>query len=95
MLESTAPAQAGQPAGLDGSGRTMAQRADETTWLEDKRDMITLVNRSKNNYILELPAGRYRLDAGRSMLTLKSMLDFDPIKRLVDEGSLAVEQPAK
>lgn len=73
----------------------MAPKANQTTWVEDERNMITLVNRTKNNYILELPAGRYRLDAGRSMLTLKSILEFDQIKRLVDEGSLAVEKPAK
>lgn len=72
----------------------MARDADSFTWTADKRDMITLVNRSKHNYILELPTGRYRLDAGRSMLTLKSILSFEQIKQLVDEGSLAVEKPA-
>jgi hypothetical protein len=72
----------------------MASSANETTWMKDERDMITLVNRSKHNYILELPTGRYRLDAGRSMLTLRSILKFGQIKQLVDEGSLAVEKPA-
>ena len=73
----------------------MARDADSFTWTADKRDMITLVNRSKHNYILELPTGRYRLDAGRSMLTLKSILSFEQIKQLVDEGSLAVEKRTK
>lgn len=70
----------------------MTFRADEATWLDVREAKIKLVNRSKNNYILEMPSGRYRLDAGRTMLTLKSILDFDQVKRLVDEGSLVVEQ---
>lgn len=70
----------------------MAQKADEATWLDVRHEKVTLVNRSKNNYILELPTGRYRLDAGRRMLTLKSILNYAPIQQLVDEGSLAVEK---
>lgn len=58
------------------------------TWQEDSADIIFLENRSKNNYILELPAGRYRLDKGRRMRTLRSILDVEEVQKLVDTGDL-------
>jgi hypothetical protein len=60
--------------------------------MEDKKSIIYLTNKSKHNFILELPAGRYRLDAGRRMRTLKSILDIATIKELVDKGDLVVEK---
>ena len=71
----------------------MADRTADLTWKEAKRDIILLTNHSRQNYILELPAGRYRLDAGRTMRTLRSILTFDQVKQLVDQGLLAVEKP--
>jgi len=68
-----------------------SSRTDDVTWMEDKKSIIVLANKSKNNFILELPAGRYRLDAGRRMRTLKSILDIASIKELVDKGELVVE----
>lgn len=65
---------------------------DEVTWMEDRKQIIFLTNKSRNNFILELPTGRYRLDAGRRMRTLKSILDIAQIKALVDKGELAVEK---
>ena len=50
-----------------------------------------LVNRTGNNYILDLPTGRYRLDAKRRMRTLRSILKYPQIIDLIHEGSLAVE----
>jgi hypothetical protein len=38
-----------------------------------------------------LPAGRCRLDAGRRMRTLRSILSYPQILDLVKEGKLAVE----
>lgn len=61
------------------------------TWTEDPDDMIFLVNRTSNNYILDLPAGRYRLDAGRRMRTLRSILKHQQIMSLVEDGSLTIE----
>lgn len=71
----------------------MADRSAEVTWHEAKREIILLTNRSKQNFILELPTGRCRLDAGRTMRTLRSILTYGEVKQLVDQGLLAVEKP--
>jgi hypothetical protein len=63
----------------------------DNTWQENPADIIVLANRSANNYILELPTGRYRLDAGRKMRTLKSIMNIAQVKQLVDQGDLVVE----
>ena len=71
----------------------MAKRSyDDITWLEDPKNVIVLANRSSRNYILDLPTGQYRLDAGRRMRTLRSILEISQIKALVDNGQLAVEE---
>jgi hypothetical protein len=62
-----------------------------TTWQEDPKDIIILANKSRNNFILELPTGRYRLDAGRRMRTLRSILKIGQVQTLVNEGKLLVE----
>ena len=64
---------------------------DEYTWLENPDNIIILANRSKQNFILDLPAGRCRLDAGRRMRTLRSILAYPEVMDLVKEGKLAVE----
>ena len=69
----------------------MSNNVTGTTWQEDPDDIIVLVNRTRNNYILELPAGRYRLDAGRRMRTLRSIMKIQELKQLIDQGSLALE----
>ncbi len=70
----------------------MAKRSyDDITWLEDPKDVIVLTNRSGKNFILELPTGQYRLDAGRRMRTLRSILEIGQIRELVNAGQLEVE----
>lgn len=70
----------------------MAKRSyDDITWLEDPKDVIVLINRSGKNYILELPTGQYRLDVGRKMRTMRSILEIDQINELVTSGQLEVE----
>lgn len=64
---------------------------DQLTWVHNPKDVIVLVNRSKENYVLDLPTGLYRLDRGRKMRTLRSILKIDSVKKLVDAGSLAIE----
>ncbi len=64
----------------------------ENTWQEDPANIIMLANKSKHNFILELPTGRYRLDAGRRMRTLRSILKINQVKDLVDQGQLAIEK---
>jgi hypothetical protein len=68
----------------------MVQKRDPNTWQEDPADIIVLVNQTRNNYILNLPAGHYRLDAGRKMKTLKSILDIPGVRELVDQGHLVI-----
>lgn len=63
---------------------------DDITWLKDKADVITLENKSRTNYILDLPAGLYRLDAGRRMRTLRSVLQIAQVQQLIDAGDLAL-----
>ena len=65
--------------------------ADAVTWLQIPEDVIVLVNRSERNFILDLPTGRYRLDAGRRMRTLRSILSYPQVIALVDEGQLVIE----
>ncbi len=74
----------------------MARLVDQTerqeyTWKENPDDIIVLVNRSNKNLILDLPTGRYRLDAGRRMRTLRSILKYPQIMALVEEGALVIE----
>ncbi len=61
------------------------------TWQENKDDIIMLANRSDKNFVLELPAGRYRLDAGRRMRTMRSILNISQVKELLQQGSLVIE----
>ena len=50
-----------------------------------------LANRSQHNYMLDLPTGRCRLDAGRRMRTLRSILKISQVKELLDQGNLVIE----
>ena len=61
------------------------------TWQEIPDDIIILVNHSKNNYIIEMPSGRCRLDAGRKIRTLRSIIDIEQVRDLVEEGILTIE----
>ena len=71
----------------------MAKRAyDGITWLEDPKDVIVLANRTERNFVLDLPTGHYRLDAGRRMRTLRSILKVKQIQQLVSDGKLAIEE---
>ena len=63
----------------------------DVTWDENPVDIIMLKNNSSKNYTLELPAGRYRLDAGRRMRTLRSILKIAQVKSLIDMGDIVVE----
>jgi hypothetical protein len=69
----------------------MPQSRYDNTWQEDPDDVIILVNRSKKNFILEMPSGRCRLDAGRRIRTLRSILNLTQVRALVEEGELRIE----
>jgi hypothetical protein len=73
---------------LHGNGRARTGRPHVA---KNPDDIIMLVNRTGNNYILDLPTGRYRLDANRRMRTMRSILKYPQIIELIHEGSLAVE----
>jgi len=70
---------------------TAKQEPAALTWQQNPDDIIVLANRTGNNYILDLPTGRYRLDAKRRMRTMRSILKYPQIIALINEGSLAVE----
>lgn len=70
---------------------TTSSVEQQYTWSENSDDIIVLANRTNKNFILDLPAGRYRLDAGRRMRTLRSILKYQQIMALVEDGSLAIE----
>jgi hypothetical protein len=69
----------------------MVRKLESNTWQEDPKEIIFLVNRTKKNFILDLPSGRCRLDAGRRIRTLKSIMDVRGIRELVNQGELDVE----
>ncbi len=69
----------------------MTSKNATTTWQKSTDDVIMLVNRSDNNYILELPTGRCRLDAHRTIRTLRSITNIEQVKRLVEQGELVIE----
>lgn len=71
-------------------GENMAW-VNENSWQENPDDIIILANRSRNNYVIELPAGRCRLDAGRKMRTLRSIVNIPQVRNLVEEGILTIE----
>lgn len=73
----------------------MSNNVTGNTWQENPAEIIVLVNRSKNNYYLELPSGRFRLDAGRRIRTLRSIMKVQQVKQLVDQGNLAIEAVSK
>ena len=62
------------------------------TWQENPADIITIENRSAHNYILDLPAGRYRLHKGRRMKTMRSILNVEQVKKLIDKGDLVLSE---
>lgn len=64
---------------------------DDYTWMENPDDIIVLANRSNQNFILDLPSGRYRLDAGRRMRTMRSILKFESVMELINAGKVALE----
>ncbi len=70
----------------------MDKKYDYVTWMQNKGDVITLVNKSTRNFILEIPTGRLRLDAGRSVRTMASLASEPRIKELVAKGELAVDR---
>jgi len=78
--------------GMRMATKTMTSSVEQQyTWTENPDDIIVLANRTSKNFILDLPAGRYRLDAGRRMRTLRSILKHQQIMALVEDGSLTIE----
>lgn len=63
---------------------------DDLSWLKSKEDIITLENHSRTNYILDLPTGLYRLDSGRRMRTLRSILKIAQVQKLIDAGEIVI-----
>jgi hypothetical protein len=73
----------------------MSNNVTGNTWQENPDEIIVILNRSQTNYILDLPTGRMRLDVGRRLRTLRSIMKVQQVKQLVDQGSLVVEKQSK
>lgn len=70
----------------------MDKKYDNVTWMQNKGELITLLNESSKNFILDMPTGRLRLDAGRSVRTSASLAAEPRIKELIDKGELTVSR---
>jgi len=66
---------------------------NQNTWQENPDDIIMLANRSQHNYIIEMSTGQVRLDAGRRMRTLRSILKLSRVTELLNQGDLVIENP--
>ena len=69
----------------------MAASKHDNTWQENPDDVILLINHSDNNYILEMPSGRCRLDAHKRIRTLRSIMNLPDVRDLVEQGVLTIE----
>ena len=70
----------------------MDKKYDNVTWMQNKGELITLLNESSKNFILDMPTGRLRLDAGRSVKASASLAAEPRIKELIDKGELTVSR---
>lgn len=68
----------------------MDGKYDDVTWMHNRGELITLVNTSRRNFVFDLPTGRLRLDAGRSIRTEASLAAKPQIKQLIEDGELSV-----
>jgi uncharacterized protein (DUF1015 family) len=59
------------------------------TW--KRSDILEITNVSSENFLLELPSGSQRLDAGRTQRFTGSILDLPQVVTLVNSGKLKVE----
>ncbi len=70
----------------------MDKRYDGVTWMQNKGEVITLVNQSACNFILDGPMGRLRLDAGRSLKVNPSLAADPRIQELIEKGDLVIRR---
>lgn len=68
----------------------MKDRRDRVTWMQNKGDVVTLINQSERNFVFELATGRLRLDAGRRLRITAGVAAHPRIRSLIDKGELAV-----
>lgn len=68
----------------------MKDKRDRVTWMQNKGDVVTLINQSERNFIFELATGRLRLDAGRRLRITAGVVAHPRIQSLIDKGELAV-----
>lgn len=60
----------------------------ERDW--DPADVITVKNRSDKNILLDLPTGRFRLDAGRTFRMASDITEVQQVKDLISSGMVEV-----
>lgn len=68
----------------------MKDKRDRVTWMQNKGEVVTLINQSERNFVFELATGRLRLDAGRRLRITAGVAAHPRIQSLIDKGELAV-----
>jgi hypothetical protein len=67
---------------------TKKSRSLERDW--DPQKIVLVRNASANNVLLELPTGRFRLDAGQSYRMTADIADLQQVKDLVAAGLVEI-----
>lgn len=62
----------------------------ERDW--DPAQVVTVHNRSGRNILLELPTGRFRLDAGRTFRMASDITEVQQVKDLISAGMVEVSK---
>lgn len=62
----------------------------ERDW--DPAHIVTVHNRSDKNILLELPTGRFRLDAGRSFRMASDITEVQQVKDLISSGMVEINK---
>lgn len=65
--------------------------ADQSPFNWRPDDIVEITNTSKENFLLELPSGTQRLDAGRSISFTGATLDLPGLAELVNAGKISVD----
>ncbi len=62
----------------------------ERDW--DPAQVVTVHNRSATNILLELPTGRFRLDAGRTFRMASDITEVQQVKDLISSGMVEISK---
>lgn len=69
-----------------------SNRLDEMEREWDPDHLVTVRNTSAQNILLQLPAGNFRLDAGRTFRMTADITDVQQVKDLIAAGMVQVSK---